>query len=85
MVKHANYIPLGKLQRDIDLAVNCVTEGPNPRLAAGGSKTHKGPSSIVSQRLENYRAARHQKIKEMILKGEEKFGIYIEPVNNNTH
>ena len=85
MVKHANYIPLGKLQRDIDLAVNCVTEGPNPRLAAGGSKTHKGPSSIVSQRLENYRTARHQKIKEMILKGEEKFGIYIEPVNNNTH
>ena len=85
MVKHTNDIPLGKLQRDIDLAINCVAEGPNPRLSAGGFKAHKGPSPIVFQRLENHRAVRHQEIKEMILKNEDKFGIYIEPVSNNTH
>jgi len=84
MVKHANEIPLGKLHTEIDLTVNCVTERPDPRLAAGGFKAQKGPSPIVFQRLANYRAARHQEIKEMILKDEEKFGIYVEHVSNNT-
>ena len=79
-VHHADKIPLGKLAKDIHLTVNCVTERPDPRLMAGGFKAHKGPSPIVFQHLADYRAARHQEMKEIILKDEEKFGRHHQPV-----
>jgi len=75
-VKGANHIPLGKLQGDIDLAVNCVTGRPDSRRIARGFKAIDGPTPIVYQQLAYYRMARQQELKEMILKDEEEFGIY---------
>ena len=75
-VKGANHLPLGKLQADIDLAINCVTGRPDSRRIARGFKAIDGPTPIVYQQLAYYRMARQQELKEMILKDEEEFGIY---------
>lgn len=71
--------PLGNLSEDVDLAVNCVTDRPDkfglryPRLR-GGFQAIDGPKPILFERSAEYRVARHQEFKEMVLADEKEYG-----------
>ena len=81
-VARAGQKPLGKIHPDINLAINCITQRPNAPDAGykrieGGFDAIDGPTPVLFQQLVEYRMARHQELKGVILKDEEQFGIYI--------
>ena len=75
-------MPLGELHNDINLAINCVTGRPDAadaqkkRIEGGFEGNDIGQRPVIYEQSAEYRRARHQELKEMILKDEEEFGMY---------
>ena len=80
--KRAMEMPLGEIHNDINLAINCVTGRPDAadaqkkRIEGGFEGNDIGQRPVIYEQSAEYRRARHQELKEMILKDEEEFGMY---------
>ncbi len=70
--------PLGEIQEDVNLTVNCVTERPDRQNGIhrleGGFNAIAGQKPILFQLSENYRNERQKELREMVLNDEQQFG-----------
>lgn len=77
-------LPLGKLQENINFAVNCATgrlgdvAGVSKKLIEQGwfQRNDDGLRPVIYQQSAEYRDSRHQELRDMVLEDEKKFGIY---------
>jgi hypothetical protein len=94
-VSGAMKLPLGKLHENIDFAVNCVT-GRLGDVADASKKLTEGwlqgndddddglLRPVLYQQSAEYREARHQELRDMVLEDEKEFGIYNTPKKEET-
>jgi len=73
--------PLGQIDTDLEFAINCVTERIESKSqeyysVTGGYEAIQGHGPILFDHLKEYRTARQQELKKMILEDEELFGRY---------
>eukprot|EP00978_Attheya_sp_CCMP212_P016424 scaffold43007_cov54-Attheya_sp.AAC.7 len=83
----ASRMPLGKIQEDLNIAINCVTERPDAvqykkklkskKRVVGGFGAIAGLRPLLFEHSE-YRIARQQELRELVLEDESKFGQFTE-------
>jgi hypothetical protein len=78
-------LPLGQISPDINVAINCATGRPDAadaskkRIEGGFQGNDDDPRPVIYKQSAEYREARHQELRDMILEDEKEFGIYNAP------
>eukprot|EP00588_Corethron_pennatum_P002791 CAMPEP_0194287176 /NCGR_PEP_ID=MMETSP0169-20130528/34156_1 /TAXON_ID=218684 /ORGANISM="Corethron pennatum, Strain L29A3" /LENGTH=512 /DNA_ID=CAMNT_0039033805 /DNA_START=11 /DNA_END=1549 /DNA_ORIENTATION=- len=67
-------MPLGNVSKDLNFSINCATGRPDANVVrkrtVGGFDAIDGPTPVLFQQLPEYRKARHQDLKDIVLEDE---------------